>query len=230
MASEQYGFVFAVSFIIIFTAIISTMPIDLQGEEATPDIVSPINPSLLSDFSEAENYTSSAFTLGIYAYDLGDYSWLAGHSAAPAFSVGAKETFFGLWFGGMSYCDFVSQGGTDRGISLSLDEIETDAEEGTVRYNLIFEDNGNSGGGFVVYWNTTTYTDSSDAWDNDELYLLHGIGFTASTNIASLLLSLLFLQVPSIPYLLNVILVSPLWASIIYVVWFIIKSMIPLLG
>jgi len=51
-----------------------------------------------------------------------------------------------------------------------------------------------------------------------------------SLDIGSLLLALLFFQLPDVPVLVNIFLVLPAWASIIYIVWFIVISMIPFLG
>jgi len=230
--AEMKTFVFAVSFIIIFAGLFITLPTDFLGEGATPETpVIPVNPNLLADFTDSKTYTQSNFTFGIFEYDLGTYSWLAGVGITTEFSLAAKEYFLGFWLGGLSYCTFVSESGTDRGITLSLSEIATDAEEGEVRYNLIFEDDGNSAGGFVIYWNSTLYSDPADAWTNNVLYLTHGVGFTTDAlSIGSLLLGLLFFQLPEVPFLINLFLATPLWACIIYLVWWFIISMIPFLG
>jgi len=234
VSDEHYGFVFAVTFIIVFSALMATMPQGLQGQGATPDIMTPVNPNLLTDFADTEEFNKTNFG-GVlsfyYVYDLptGGTTWECVF-ATDSFFLGAHALFLGLWLGGYNWVNFISDNGTDYGTSVSFDDIESDAEDGVVRYTLQYEDTGNAAGGFIFYWNITTYSDPSDAWDNDELILLHGIGLTTDTNIASLLLSLLFLQIPEVPFLVNVLLVTPIWASIIFVAWFIIKSMIPLLG
>jgi hypothetical protein len=235
MASEQRTFVFAVSFIIIISALISTIPVGLQGQGATGDDVTPINPNLLTDFAETSDYDKTDFsgtpTLK-YVYDLPlvDGTTFECLFASNQFYIGAHTLFVGLWLGGYSWANFIAENGTNYGGSVSFTDIDNDLVEGAVRYTLQYEDTGNSAGGFVLYYNTTTYTDSSDAWDSSELFIVHGVGMSADTNIASLLLSLMFLQLPDVPFLVNVILITPMWAGIIYVAWFIIKSMIPLLG
>jgi len=234
VSDEHYGFVFAVTFIIIFSALVATIPINLQGQGANPDIVTPINPNLLTDFAETEEFNQTDFGGVLYyyfEYELPDgiTTWECVFTT-DRFNVGAHALFLGIWLGGYNWVNFIADDGTNYGLAVSFTDIDNDAEDGVVRYTLQYEDTGNSAGGFIFYYNTTTYSDSEDAWDNDELILLHGIGLTTDTNIASLLLSLLFLQIPEVPFLVNVILVTPLWASIIYVAWFIIKSMIPLLG
>ena len=235
MSDEQYGFVFAVTFIIVFSALLATIPIGLQGQGATPDIVTPINPNLLTDFADTEEFDKTDFS-GVlvfsFEYELPDgiTTWECVFHTDYYFNIGAHALFLGIWLGGYNWVNFIADDGTNYGLAVSFDDIENDAEDGVVRYTLQYEDSGNSAGGIIFYWNTTTYSNPSDAWDNDELILLHGIGLTADTNIASLVLSLLFLQIPEVPFLVNVLLVTPLWASIIYVAWFIIKSMIPFLG
>lgn len=150
--------------------------------------------------------------------------------SSDQFSLGAHALFLGFWLGGYNWINFINENGTNYGDTVSFTDIDNDAEDGVVRYTLQYDDNGNSAGGLVFYYNTTTYTDSSDAWDSSELFILHGVGMTADTNIASLLLSLMFLQLPDVPFLVNVLIVTPIWAGIIFVAWYIIKSMIPFLS
>lgn len=232
--SEQRTFVFAVTFIIVFSALIGSIPVDFQGQGATVETVIPVNPNLLSDFADTEEFDKTDFS-GIgslyYVYDLpvGGTTFECNYYDND-FSVGAHTLFVGIWLGGYSWTNFYSDNGTNHGLTVSFSDLENDAEDGVVRYALKYEDTGNSAGGFVFYWNTTTYSDPSDAWDSDKLYLLHGIGITASTDIASLLLALMFLQLPEVPTLVNVLIITPLWGAVIFVLWFIIKSMIPFLG
>lgn len=232
MANEQYGFVFALVFIVIFATVVSTIPADLQGKGEAGDTITPVNPSLISDFTDSKNFTKAVF-IGFpsrYSYDdLGGYNWLCAY-ASETFVIAAKVLWLGLWLGALSYVEFINENGTNLGPALTFDDITNDAVDGTVRYNLIFEDNGNDAGAFVIYWNTTTYATPALAWDASALYLLHGIGITANTNLVSLLIQLLFLQLPDCPILLSVIFATPLWASIIYLLWFILVNSIPFLG
>lgn len=234
MASEQRGFVFGVTFIIVFSVLIATIPVDLQGQGETPDMLTPLDPSIISDFASTADYIKSDFVAVGTAlweeYDLGGKSWVCRLEVTDEFLLGSKVLIGGvLWLGQMDDSKFVSVDGKDRDSSLNFTEIDTDATDGTVRYSLLSLTSGNSAGGFIVYWNTTTYSNSSHAWDNDGLYLLHGLGFAASatSNIGSLLVSLLLLQLPDVPLLVNILIVTPIWASILFVLWFIIKEMIP---
>jgi hypothetical protein len=59
--------------------------------------------------------------------------------------------------------------------------------------------------------------------------MLHGVGIdaTAAMDIAQLLLGLLFLQLPDVPVLVNVLIAVPIWASVVYLIWFVIKETLP---
>ena len=233
MASEMRGFVFSVVFIIIFSGLLTSIPVGLQGNAGTPLDPIPVDPGILTDFTDGENYTKSSFSgsplLG-YEYDLGARSWIIA-TDETYFVLSAKVLIAGiLWLGHTDSCYFTS-GTVNRGNELSFDDIDADAEGGTARYTLQHVISGESAGGFIAYWNTTTYDNSTHAWDDDKLYLLHGIGFenTATNDIGALLVNLLFLQIPEVPALVNLFLVVPIWAAIIFVLWFIIKEMVPFL-
>ena len=234
MASDEMGgFVFSIIFIIVFSTLLSSIPVGLQGIGASPDTVIPVNPSLVTDFVNGEDFTRTDFSTGppySYLYVLGGRSWICYTVDNIDFYLSAKILIGGiLWLGGLDDCKFISSEGEDRGTSINFTEIDSDADDGTIRYSLKYIDTGNDAGGFVFYWNTTTYSDSSDAWDADALYFLHGVGFDASAtaNIGALIVSLLFLQLPNVPVLVNMFLAVPIWACIVFVLWFVIKEMIP---
>ncbi len=237
MASEMRGFVFAVVFIIVFSTLLSSVPAGLRGIGGTPDMVVAVDPAILTGFDEFENWTKSDYTgiVKTYSYSLpsGVRTWstLWGDLTDDIFSIAALS-YWWIILTGTEPCKFMSPNGTSRGTTLSIDEIEGDAEGGTVKYSMLFTTTGKSAGSFVVFWNTTLYADPQDAHDNDVLNLLHGVGFSSSatTDIGSLLVGLLFLQLPDVPVLVNMFIVVPIWASIIFVLWFVIKEMIPFLG
>ena len=232
---EMRGFVFAVVFIIVFSTLLSSVPAGLHGPNEEIDTIIPVDPNILTGFSETENYTPLAYSLygyGIYYYDyddFGGFNWRTTTDHDTFLRLGMKVYVWIFWFGGIDYCKFKAPSGIDRGPQLDFDEIDADAEEGLVTYSLLFSDSGNSAGSLIVYWNETDYSSVNTAWDNDEVYLLHGVGFdtTATTNIGALIVSLLFLQLPDVPVLINVFLAVPIWACIVFVIWFIIKEMIP---
>lgn len=234
---EMRAFVFAVSFIVLFSVLLSTIPADLQGSAATPDMVIPVDPSTITGFSATEDYQKGDFSsygyYNHYVYPAAFASryWIAYENETIGFWLGAKILFGGfLWLGALDYVTFINPDGVDRGEQLGFDEIEEDAEDGVVMYVLKYVTSGAAAGNFIVYWNTTANGDDPlDAWDADELFLVHGIGFdtTAAADIGSLLVQLLLLQLPDVPVLVNVLLVVPIWASVIFLLWFIIKETMP---
>lgn len=228
------GFVFAVVFIVVFSALVASIPVGFQGTGETVVPVVPVDPSILTDFTDYENYTKSAFTElppGYFFYeyaDLGGRDWIAATDEVT-FGLAAKVYLWFLWLGQVDEVKFMSPDGIDRGVDVSFSDIDSDADEGAVRYSMQFSTSGAAAGAFVVYWNTTTYSNSSLAWDADALYMLHGIGIesTATNDIGALIISLLLLQLPGVPTIVNIFLAVPVWACIAYVLWFIIKEMIP---
>jgi len=232
-SSEQAGFVFAVGFILLFASFTAMIPIDLQGTGATTEILVPVDPSLVSDWTDYENYSKSTMTLfGTYYYlyydALGGFDWFVVFTTATeTFELGAKIYWGPLWLGALDYVQFVSTEGTNYDTSLTLSDIENDGIDGTAKYNLIFSGSGNDAGDFIFYWNSTTYSDPSDAWDNDALYLVHGVGFAPNTDVVSLLVGILFLQLPDVPVEINLLLAVFPWASVVYIIWFIVKESLP---
>lgn len=232
---EMRGFVFAVVFIVVFGTLLASIPAGLQGPNEDIDTVIPIDPNTLVGFSESVNWTAAAYSgsppIYLYDYDaFGSRDWRSYSDNDTMLTLAAKILWAGiLWFGGLDACVFEAPSGVSRGPQLDFDEIDADAEDGIVRYSLQFSESGDSAGSFVVYWNETKYSSVSVAWDADEAYLIHGLGFqeTATTNIGALILSLLFLQLPNVPVLVNILIVIPIWACIVFVIWFIIKEMIP---
>lgn len=234
--SERASFVFVVSFLIIFTGFLAAMPVDLQGHDESPVALLPIDPALLTDFASTAEFDKTDFsgvTLLTYAYDLGGYHWLAAFSVATTeFAIERKVLWGGLiWFGAIENTAFFLPNGTSRGETVDFNQIDADATDGAVRYNLKFTDNGNDAGGFIFYWNTTAYASSLNAWSNNKLYLVHGMGISSAsaTNIFALLLGLMFFQVPGIPTIVNLFIATFIWVSIAFLFWYVIKETLNLL-
>ena len=232
--SEMRGFVFSVVFLLVFGALLSSIPAGLQGPGEEPDTIIPVDPSLITGFADTNNWTPASYSgtggIKVYDYDdLGGHNWRSLTDDDTSLTLGAKVYFVFFWFGAIDACKFEAPSGQDRGTTLTFAAIDADAENGTVRYSLTFTDSGDTAGSLVVYWNSTAYSSVNDAWDNDEVYLLHGVGFdtSATANIGFLLVSLLFLQLPEVPPLINILLAAPIWACIIFVLWYVIKEMIP---
>ena len=227
---EMRGFVFSLIFIIVFSTLFSSIPAGLQGTGASPDTVVPIDPSLVTGFTDSTNYTDAAFTSGSYEYELDSKYWVA-LTDSVSYSLAKKILTLGFWLGHLAACKFVSDEGGDRGTSLALTEITADATDGAVRFSLQFIVTGDDAGALVAYWNSTEYATATLANNDDQLHLLHGIGIdsSATNNIGALLVGLLTLSLPDVPVLVNMFLAVPIWACIVYVLWYVIKEMIPFL-
>jgi len=232
--AEMRGFVFAVTFILIFGALIATIPTGLQGQGSNPDNIVPVNPSVLSGWSETETYTRANTSTNIvgryYDYDFGSRYWRFQYdSSNEDFSL-AELIYWFVFLTGIDFCRFTNANHTDRGQRLTFAEIDLDLDdEGAASYSMLLSDSGNTAGDLIIFYNTTAYANSSIAWENDELYFLHGVGFSvsATADAGALIIGLLFLQLPDVPFLVGILLAAPVYACIAYVLWFIIKEMIP---
>jgi hypothetical protein len=226
------GFVFAIVYIILFSTLLASVPTGLQGTGSTPSDLVAVNPSITTDFSDGKTWTKSNLSGSplLLEYSLGGKDWRFTYYAT-LFLLAEKKYLWFLWLGHTDSVTFVSDSGTDRGLSLTLTNINDDSTGGVARYTITNVLSGDAAGGFIAHWNTTTYDNSTHAWDNDALYMIHGIGFTntATNDIGALLVSLLFLQIPEVPVLVSILLATPIWACVIYVLWYVIKEMIPFL-
>ena len=232
--TEMSGFIFAVMFLFLFPMMLSTIPSDFQGLGDEASTISPLDPVLLTGFESQHNWTKNDYSIfgNNVNYALGGHSWRAQfYQPENTFAHYRKILVYGVWLGGLREATFYCPNGTDRGNTISFSEIEGDAEEGITRYDMILG-NGDSAGALIFAWNDTLYSGPQNAWNNNELILNHGLGIdeTVSLSIGDLLLGLLFWQIPDVPFMLQSIIVVPIYADIAYIVWFIIINMIPFLG
>ena len=238
MASEMRGFVFAMVFIVVFSTLLISIPAGLQGSGDTPDDITPIDPKILAGFDEKTNWTSAAYSgsppVYYYAYSLGTpgagNDWLSGTDNQTYITTAIKVYFLGLfWLGVVDPCRFESPEGIDRGTQLDFTEIDADAVNGSVTYSLTFRDSGESGGSFIFWWDTDLHTLFNDSWDAGLGQVYHGVGFgtTATNNALELIVGLLFFRLPEVPVLINAFIAVPLWACIVYLIWYLIKEVIP---
>jgi len=225
---EIRAFMFCLTFIIVFALLLNTIPTDFQGVGDSGETVIPINPSLVTGFSDSESYSKANFTGTYYEYDdFNERDWIA-TTDGNLLALAAKKKVLGFWLGGLDICSFMAEDGTDRGNTLAWTEITADAEDGAIRYTLEFA-NGNTAGYFVCYWNTTAYATATLAWTGEGLYFIHGVGIdtTAARDIGSLLISLLLLQIPEVPVLIGGLLATGPWVCIVFVFWYVIKETMP---
>jgi len=221
---------FTIVFILIFAGLLTAVPTDFQGQGNDPEIVNPLDTAVIFGF---EDYTEWNMTdLSVYGqlqYEFNLRGWLFSYYAGTI-QLGAKIVYGGfVWLGQLDSCEFINSAGINRGPVLSYEEIDEDASDGTVNYNLLYLVNGADAGGFVVYWNTTDYESLYDAFVADDVSFLHGVGIasTAPIDITSLLIGLLLLQLPDCPMLVNLLLATPIYAAVVYLIWFIIKESMP---
>lgn len=233
MEEESKTFTFLAFMVLLFTALLASAPSVFVTSSPENPTIPNVNSQYLVGFSVTEEYNATYFTFpdgyGYYDYDLGGYSWRVMWTDGYGFSLGVKQLLFGfLWLGWIEWCTF-SFKGSARGLYISYAEINADNEDGTVKYDIA---HSGGGGGLIFGWDVDTYPDCQDAWDNDELVLIHGLGISDSApqNVVSLLLSLIFFSNPDIPFLINVVLISPFVLLGAYLIFYIIIKVTPFLG
>lgn len=227
--AELKGFVFALTFIVLFSAFIGSIPAGLQGTGATPDTLVNVNPDLTSGFAYSTNYSISNFTTGIYEYELNSRDWIA-LADGTHYELARKVYLLGtFWLGQIEGYKFVSKEGSDRGTELTYVEMTSDSSDGQSSYNIISTSSGNSGGTLICYWDTGTYDNATEAYTAGELWFVHGIGIVDSigADILPLMIQLLTLSIPDVPVLLGIMLAIIPYSSILFLIWFIIKETLP---
>lgn len=221
--AEMKAFVLCVTFLLLYASLLGTVPTGLL----TTDVISPeltgTNPQSLSGFTEYVQYDSTNYSGGSLAYTLGSLDWVS--TPFSYYRVGVKRYVWLLWVS-TDYAVFTAADGGTRGDELTLAEVDADAENGTVRYTAT---HGQGASAVVFSWNTTAYPTAANAWGNDSLAIVHGTGFNPDLtgNVLSLLFGLLTLSLPDVPFLLQVLLSTPLYASILYLMWFLVKEVLP---
>jgi hypothetical protein len=230
---EIRTFAVVVTFMLVFTALLGTAPSGLVTAPTGDPAIPPVNPLLLAQWAEVQQVHKDNFTIingyGYYDYTLGGWNWRLSHTTGSGFRLGIKVLLFGwLWIGTLDFAEFI-YAGLGRGESLSFTEIAEDETNGTVHYEAL---HSAGGGTFVVSYNDTAYASASLAWDDDALYLVHGLGIddTAPANAITLVFGLLTLTVPDMPYILQILIAVPLWAGAVYIIFLAIVKLIPFLG
>ncbi len=221
--AEMKTFAFAVSFLLIYSAFLSTVPPGLLTDTYENPILSNLDPQLLVGFDSSVQYNSTTYTANYYSYELGGYEWATWESVT-SYKLGVKAIVFGIWID-TAINWFINSEEEYRGTELTFVIMQEDSTNGTVRYTT---SNRFVTSAVVFYWNTNDYTYAWEAWGNDSLQVVHGIGASAEApqNALSLVLGMLSFSIPGIPFLLQVLLSSPIYASIMYLIWFLIKEVI----
>jgi len=123
-----------------------------------------------------------------------------------------------------------AESGVNYGNWLSIEKLDEcwDNESSMVAFNIRTTEVQ-----MRVYFgfNTTKYSKPSEAYYDDGLSCLYGIGFdqiNTSTNAWNLIGSLLFFQMPDVHPAINALIAIPLWALIAYLIYVLILKAIPL--
>ena len=136
----------------------------------TPELAD-IDPQLIVGFENFVTMNSTNFTAGAVDYGFGGHLWTA--VEMPGLITVLYRTIMFLIIPVYTPVTFTFEGGFDRGTELTWVQIQTDSEDGMTRYTAKCPQVTS---GLVFMWNTTDYEYAWDAWGNDSLVIIHGVG------------------------------------------------------
>lgn len=233
---------------LLFSAIPSAVISPLTTTPTVPGMVPTVELSVFAETDDTiNNYTF--FTDGedgyrYYSFTLGGKSWVArinNDSVGPAYTakwlqVGVKRTFLGLWVN-TDWLLFMNASGYSRGDNLTVTEMNIDDNmppTSYVKYQLAFEENPADSLTLFVSAYDETYYDASNAFERRVAYLIFGYGVSNETvDLGSGLgffLSLLTFQTPNIHPWINILAWVIIGVPISYVIFELLRSLIPFLS
>lgn len=223
--AEMKGFVIVVSFLLIYSALLGTMPAGFTTDTYEAPSLGTIDPQLISGFDSYAMYNVTNYTASALDYSMGGHLWTSLESAT-VFTIYYRTIIFFII--PVYTTQEFSFEGASRGYELEWATVQDDAENGTVRYTATCPQ---ATTGVMFVWNSSDYQYCWDAWGNGSLTVIHGIGASAFApqNALSLVLGMLTFSIPNIPTLIQVLLSAPIYACVAFLVWFFIKEVIPFL-
>lgn len=232
-------FIFCITFLGVFAIFVGVgQPFFTAYERRQYDVPEYEDYEGIYHYADLTNQTLSGtqtleFTLGGWnvrlGFHIGDYEINIGtYSAWAVFTWG---------YNGMDWL-YVNNTIVNTGYleeqSLYTEDIDAVyAEYGSSNQSKFYSENSDTLFHVFFLWNTTTYIDSADAWDNDDLHIIVAINYddvNTSFNVWNLIGGLFFWQLPHVHIILNVILSIPLWGAVGYLVTIFILKIIPFIG
>ena len=235
--SELRGLIVIVSFLGVSFLLIGLMPSEIYVAGETRTVETPDFEGVdIYSFADTAN-TAMNETGGFY-YPL-DNTWyivpiddgtgdLGGHDLDMWYRIANESTheirhehLYGVFIFTFSHdMNHYDNSGLDRGTTLDVSEIE--ANRNVDNDTSTFTIKCNHFNARAIYnYNGTKWSNFTEAWDHNELYVFHGINFDqVSTGYSAfdLIARLLFFQMPEMNPILNAIIAIPVWVCISYVV------------
>jgi len=118
---------------------------------------------------------------------------------------------------------------TENGILYNVSRINNYFKDGAARFKLKCN---HFHFHFLLYYQTENYTKFSEAFNNNDFWMVLGITFDQVASTLSswdLVSAILFFQAPQIHPLLNFIIALPIWISIAFLIYEFIRRLIPFL-
>jgi len=233
--AELKPLVLVISFLGLFALLISIIPGQFFTESYggrgvdVPEYFEAVD---ITSFFETYNFTIDDKDMFQKEWDLGGHNWIMNADYGDEFiGLGKKNYWWFLWVGTEKLI-FRSSRGINRGQFLNRQELDADYDNTTSYCEYVCEGEDNPSLSTTMYfgYNTSLYDTPSEAWENEELYVLQGLGFdqvSTSRNAWNLVGMILFFQMPDVHPIINAIIAIPLWVSIVYLTYVLILKAIP---
>lgn len=238
--------VFCVTFLGVFVVLTGVMPTSLMASSYDGRNVNLPNEGYF-DFLDVVYYADSvlltvddgSFLYGYYTQSIGIGNWdteiLSNYDISRIYVRGWYYALGMRW--SPFHLDWYDETGKPIGEEyLGVNYVSNDTledlydEYGTIQgrvqcdyYQMVY----------AFDWNTTLYSGPSEAWANDDLYVLFCIGFDnvhTTGNVWEIVGGLLFFQQPDVHWIINVLVAIPLYTCIAILLYLLIIKAIPLLG
>lgn len=187
--------------------------------------------------NETGGYVGFPSSWYIYDFTLGsqELSFVYRRPGESDLKCGLQHYSYHLWiFGSWHYLDTCLNTIGDQRLDeydyLTDDYIQADFSNDRLPYKWSCEHNN------VRVWfnyNTTLYSDVTDAWNNSDLHVLFALGMdqaTSSMNAWDLIGMVLFFSIPDTHPLINAVIGIPIWIIIVYCAVRLILLALPFVG
>jgi len=230
--SEMRGLITTFCFIGCFVFIIALIPPQLMEatyEGRTVEIPTYFEALDLLYYVDTVNLTlddSGEFRYGSYWYPIvvGGHNLEVIDEQEPELWV-RHYWYFWIFPTAHHFMSWSNKMGESRGDSLLPSELDSDYEEGNIKYRVSCNDFQMD---IFFGFNETLYSSPSEAWENNDLRVLFAVEFdqvNTSINAWSLISMLLFFQLPDIHWVINVFIALPFWIAFAYLAFiFILRT------
>jgi hypothetical protein len=241
---ESRPFIMSFTFMVVYILLLSQIPVELyvhsytQHDYNIPPYFEGLDVgvySLSHNFTINDATTTQILGITIYDWSLGGFDWRLLTDVNYNYMMIGKRNMFGIFLISTDYLDFIGESGNNRDTELYRREMNLDytGDESWVHYRMSLEAQPEVGCDIYLGFNTTLYNSPGEALENQALTVFQTMGLDdvyTSFNVWRLIGQLMFMTLPDIHPVLNVVLIAPIWANIVWTLLIVLSKLIPGLG